>query len=321
MLMELGNHPSLTLLQIANTAFAELGLTQVTAVVGSTSLQTQQMLALINREGWGLQQDNEWTALQALNIINIATPITTTGTLTAGSAIITAIPSTSGITANTWVVSGSAIPVAARVVSVDSATQITMDSEANAAATATTLTFAQDTYAFPTNFDRFINRTSWDRTNRWEVLGPDTPQIDEWHRSGIVVTGPRRHARQVGTLPNAYRLWPPPGATETVWETVFEYVQNTWVVSAGGTGKTTMTVDTDTSLIDPQAIILGVIWRFLRAKQFSYADQFKEWQDYKSSRIAKDGGAMTLSMARKPLSLLITSANVQDGFFPSNDST
>lgn len=312
---------SLTLLQIANTAFAELGLTQVTAVVGSNSLQTQQMLALINREGWGLQQDNEWTALQALNVINITTPITTTGNLTDGSAIITGIPSTSGITAETWVVSGSAIPVAARVVSVDSSTQVTLDSESDSSTTAATLTFAQDTYAFPTNFDRFINRTSWDRTNRWEVLGPDSPQIDEWHRSGIVVTGPRRHARQVGQLPSAYRLWPPPGATETVWETVFEYVQNTWVISAGGTGKTTMTVDTDTSLIDPQAIILGVIWRFLRAKQFQYADQYKEWMDYRDSRIAKDGGAMTLSMARKPLSLLITSANVQDGFYPSNDST
>lgn len=309
---------SLTLLQIANTAFAELGLTQVTAVIGSTSLQTQQTLALINREGWELQQDNEWTAIQALNIIDIASPITTTGNLTNDSEIITGIPSTTGISASTWVVSGSAIPVAARVVSVDSATQVTLDSEANASATAATLTFAQDTYAFPTDFDRFINRTSWDRTNRWEVLGPDSPQIDEWHRSGILVTGPRRHARQVGQLPSAYRLWPPPGATETVWETVFEYIQNTWVISAGGTGKSTMTVDTDTSLIDPQAIILGVIWRFLRAKQFAYADQFKEWQDYKNSRIAKDGGAQTLSMARKPASLLITSANVQDGFYPSS---
>lgn len=307
---------SLTLLQIVDTVCGELGLVQPATVVASTDLQTQQLYNLVNREGWMLQQMNEWTALQALNVINITAPVNTTGDVTANSAVITNIPSTAGISAETWVCAGGAIPVAARVVSIDSSTQITLDSEATDTVVGEDLTFSQDTYPFPEDFDRFINRTSWDRTNRWEVLGPDSPQIDEWHRSGIVVTGPRRHFRQVGQLPNAYRLWPPIGATETPWETVFEYVQNTWVISALGTGKSKMTADDDTSLIDPQAIILGVIWRFLRSKQFQYMDQYQEWQNYVNSRIAKDGGARTLNMARRPMSLLITSANVQDGFFP-----
>lgn len=307
---------SLTYLQIVQTVCAELGLVQPSTVASSVDLQTVQLGALVNREGWGLQQDNEWTALQALNVINITAPVNTTGDTTANSAVLTNLGTTTGIVAGTWVCSGDSIPVAARVVSVDSATQITLDSEATDTTVGQDMSFSQDTYPFPDDFDRFINRTSWDRTNRWEVLGPDSPQIDEWHRSGIVVTGPRRHFRQVGQLPNAYRLWPPIGATETPWETVFEYVQNTWAISATGTGKSKMTADDDTSLIDPQAIILGVIWRFLRSKQFQYADQFKEWQDYRNSRIAKDGGARTLNMARRPYSQLISSSNVQDGNFP-----
>ncbi len=206
---------SLTLLQIVDTICGELGLTQPSQVVASSDLQTKQLYNLVNREGWNLQQTHDWTDLQALNVINITAAITTTGNLSASSAVITGIPSTAGIVANTWVVSGSAIPVAARVASVDSGTQITMDMEATAASTGTTLTFAQDTYNIPTAFDRYIPTTQWDRTNRWPVLGPDSPQIDEWHRSGIVVTGPRRHFRQVGQLPAAYRLWPPPGANET----------------------------------------------------------------------------------------------------------
>ncbi len=309
---------SLTLLQIIQTVCGELGLVRPSTVVASADLQTQQLYYLTNREGNELFQTTDWTDLQNLNVVNITAAITTTGNLSASSGVITGIPTTAGIVANNWVVSGSEIPVAARVISVDSGTQVTIDMEATAAGTGVTLTFAQDTYNIPTAFDRYINTTHWDRTNRWPILGPDSPQIDEWHRSGIVVTGPRRHFRQVGALPAAYRLWPPPGANEIPWETVFEYVSNTWVLSAGGTGKSSFTVDTDTTLLDPQAIILGVKWRFLQAKQFSYAAQQAEYNDYVSRKTARDGGAQTLSMARRPSSLLITSANVQDGFFPSS---
>jgi hypothetical protein len=50
----------------------------------------------------------------------------------------------------------------------------------------------------PSGFDWFQNRTMWDRTNRWELLGPDSPQIDQWHRSGIVTTGPRQSLPEIG---------------------------------------------------------------------------------------------------------------------------
>lgn len=291
---------------------------QPSQVVAAADLQTIQLYNLVNREGWNLQQTHDWTDLQALKVVNITRAITTTGTYAASSAVITGIPTTAGIVANTWVVSGAAIPVAARVVSVDSANQITMDMLTTAAGTAVTLTFAQDTYNIPTDYDRFINSTHWDRTNRWPVIGPDSPQIDEWHRSGIVVTGPRRHFRQVGTLPAAYRLWPPPGATETPWETVFEYIQNTWAQTSGGTGISKMTADTDISLVDPQAIILGVKWRFFQAKQFDYAAMQAEYIDYVNARIARDGGAKTLSMAACRTPYLLTSAQVADGFWPSS---
>lgn len=312
---------SLTLLEIIDTAFGELGLTQPTQVVGSVDLQSQKALALVNREGWALQQMNEWVALQELNVINITPVINTTGDIVASSAIITNIPDTSGITpASAWVCTGGAIPVAARVLTVDSPTQVTLDSEATDTVVGEELTFAQDTYNLPTDFDRYINQTSWDRTNRWQVLGPDSPQVDEWHRSGIVTTGPRRHARQVGHSPTAYRLWPPPGSTEIPWETVFEYVSNCWVVAANGTAKVKFTADDDTSLIDPQAIILGLKWRFLQSNNFQYADQKQEWMDYVSSRIAKDGGAKILSMAPRIGAYLINSGQVQDGYYPSNEN-
>ena len=182
----------LTLLQIAQAVTGELGLVQPSVVVGATDLQTVQILNLINREGDNLKRTHNWTQLQTLFTLNVGPPTVTTGNVTKNSAVITGIPSTTGITAETFVVTGSNIPVAARVLSVDSITQVTMDMVATASATGTALTFAQDTYPENSDFDRFLNGTAWDRTNRWALLGPDSPQLDEYHRSGIVTTGPRR---------------------------------------------------------------------------------------------------------------------------------
>ena len=198
----------LDLISIAQAVTGELGLVQPMTVVGATDLQTLQLLALINRAGDELKRAHNWTALQTLFTLDVTAPVVTTGNVSNGSPIITNIPSTALITAETFVVTGSSIPVAARVLSVDSLTQVTMDMVATGNATSTSLTFAQDTYPEPDDFDRFINGTAWDRTNRWALLGPDSPQLDEYHRSGIVTTGPRRHFRQVGNLiAGTYRLW------------------------------------------------------------------------------------------------------------------
>src|SRR6185312_5569927 len=172
----------LNLLQIVQAVTGELGLVQPSVVIGATDLQTLQLYNLVNRCGDGLKRDHEWTVLQTLFTLDVTAPTVTTGNLTNGSAVITNIPSTAAITAETFVVTGSAIPVAARVLSVDSATQVTMDMVATGTVTGTTLTFAKDTYPENADFDRFLNGTAWDRTNRWALLGPDSPQLDEYHR-------------------------------------------------------------------------------------------------------------------------------------------
>lgn len=307
----------LTLLQIVQTVTAELGLVQPDSVVGSSDLQTLQLYALVNREGNGLRRTHDWTPLQNLFTLNVGNPLETTGTITEGSAVITAIPTTAAITEGIFVVSGSYIPSAARVLSVDSGTQVTMDMVATGDATATDLLFSQDTYPGPTDYDFQINRTSWDRTNRWELIGPDSPQLDEWHRSGIVTTGPRRHFRFVGNNPDGnYRLWPPPQTEDTPFQIAWEYSSLNWAQSVAGVGKSSMTVDTDTTILDGQAIVLGVKWRFFQIKQFDYAPMQAEYLDYVRALIARDGGAPTLSMRRGAKSIYLSPANIQDGYFP-----
>ncbi len=314
----------LTLLQMIQRTQAELGLPQATTVVGNTDATTQQMFALSNRVLDELRRCNPtgWTALQFEYDLVIPVPITTTGDLlAANTSVVSNIPSTSGILANYFSATGTDVAVGARVLSVDDSTTITMTMEATntGAITGTNFTFAQDTFPEPSGFDWFQNRTMWDRTNQWELLGPDSPQMDQWHRSGIVTTGPRRHFRQVGPFANNFRIWPPPNEITSPLQLVFEYLSlNAVRVNGSATSFAQYFAnDADTCLLDENAVITGIKWMFWEIKGMgSYVTLQERWVDYVDRLIARDGAAPTLQLAKRVSPIFISPANVQDGFFP-----
>lgn len=312
-----------TLLQIVNQVQRELGLPPSTTVIDNTTdASAVQLLGFAQSEIEELFQKNEkgWTALTFQFNLVVNPPVETTGNLVTDSAVITGIPSTAGITAQYFTVFGDGIPQGARVISVDSATQVTMDMVATGDATATDLIFAQDTYAEPTNFSHFINDTWWDRTNRWQLLGPSSPQQDQWHRSGIMTTGPRRFFRQVGPYANTYRLWPPPAEIEEPLQLVFEYICNTPIRTNTTSGFNTLlqywAADANVPMLDDRAIIMGIKWRFWEQKGFNWLSKRKEYDDYVSRLIARDGGSTKKSLIPNPPSIYLTPFNVQDGFYP-----
>ncbi len=315
---------SLTLLQMVQRAQAELGLPQSETVIGNTDPTTQQMLALANRCLDELRRCNEggWTALQFEYDLVVPVPITTTGDYPAAySVIINNIPDTTGLQANYWSVSGPSIPSASRIATVPDLTSITMTMETTAteASTGNAITFAKDTFPLPDGFDFYQNRSWWDRTNQWELIGPDSPQIDQWHRSGIVTTGPRRHFRQVGPFPNNWRIWPPPTEITSPLQLVFEFMSKNAVMVEGSTSTFAQYFenDTDQVLLDDQAIIMGIKWMFWEIKGMgSYVTLQGRWVDYVDRLIGRDGGAQTLQLAKRVSPVFISPANVQDGFFP-----
>lgn len=308
----------LTLLQIVSTACNELGLTAPSAVVSSTDLQIIQLLALLNRDGNDLYRDRDWTCLQGEHIINLETPINRTGTYVTGGTVITGLSSTSDLEANAYALTGTGMPQAQRVSTIVSATSVECEMEFTADSDGSEIIFARDTYEIPSDFDRFISHTWWDRTNHWMLVGPQSPQFDQWQRSGIVTTGPRRRWRQIGRRPTVFRLWPPPTSTSVPSALVFEYVSDGWVQHADDTFGTRFTADTDITLLDDQALILGVKWRMWQIKGFQYGALQQEYIDYVTRLKARDGGMADLSMNRRRFPYLITSANVQDGSFPSS---
>lgn len=167
----------LTILQMVQQAENELGLPASSSVYGTAGGTTDatgiQMGALANRVLDELRRMNRWTQMQFEYNLVVDVPITTTGDMLSESAVITNIPTTAGITANNFMVSGTGILQASRVLSVDSLTQVTMDMENTNTEdlTAQDIVFMRDTYPMPSGFDWFNNRTMWDRTNRWELLG------------------------------------------------------------------------------------------------------------------------------------------------------
>jgi hypothetical protein len=312
---------SRTLLQIINSAQQELGLQQASTVIGNDDLITNQMLGLAQLEIEELGKEDDWAALTFEYNLVVNPPLETTGDVTENSPIIINIPSTATLSANSFYAAGSYIPQGARILSVDSSTQVTLTMEATATQVAAELTFAQDTYPEPEDFDHFINDTWWDRTNRWQLLGPTSPQEDQWHLSGVVATGPRRYFRQIGPYTNNYRLWPPPAEITDPLQLVFEYQSQNRIKLAGSSTNfgSYWTNDTDVPLLDYRAIVMGIKWRFWEQKGLNWTAKRTDYTNYVEKLKARDKGAKRLSFVPHSPSYLISAFNVQDGYYPGPD--
>ncbi len=313
-----------TYLQLANQVCSELGLPALGTIKNNPNQTARQIGALMNRAGDEIYQNNSWVCSQDYTIINIEAPIETTGDYDPASDLIINIPSTAGIVANQFSVTGSStsvtsgLQVSTRVLEVVSGTSVRIDMRPLSLQVGADLLFARDTYAVPDDFKWFSNQTFWDRTNHWQLVGPLSPQAYQYLVSGIVPTGPRRRWRQVGVEPINWRIWPPPTASNDYPASLeFEYNSRYWAASVAGVRQQWLTEDDDYPLIDGQAIVLSAKWRWLQTKNMPYAAYQLEANDYVAQLASRDGGAPDLSLARpRSQFYLLSTENVQDGNFP-----
>jgi hypothetical protein len=157
-----------------------------------------------------------------------------------------------------------------------------------------------------------IAQTSWDRDFRWQLLGPLEAQ--EWQvlKSGISPTGPRRRYRIMGGL-----LYIDPVPT-AINNEVFEYYSNAWCQSVGGTVQSTWAADTDYYILDDDAFILGLKWRYLAAKKLDYQEEYNTWVDKCERNMARNAGNRNLPLNASASGIrLLNSQNVPDTGFGS----
>lgn len=295
---------SLTLLETVQAVADELAISRPSLVIGSSDPQTRQLLALLNRLGTDLTTQYAW---QRLNKEHIFTTVayTKTGTTVAGSAEVTGLDTT-GLS-DQFGVSGSGIAPFAQIVTVDSATQVTMTMPATESGTVD-LVFSQVQYNLPSDWSKPLNDTGWDRSNRWPLLGPKTPQEWQSFKSGIVYAGPRERFR---ILDNSFAINPPPPNGLTF---ALEYVSNGWVLDYnGGVNKTRFSNDADTTIFRDSLLITGLKTMWKAAKGLDATFDVTEFNRILQIDKAQDGGAQTLSLSNNVSSVLMSTAQIPDG--------
>lgn len=299
---------SATLLSLVQQATAEMGLNPPTYVVGNPSQDTIQHLALINAVGNELIRQYDWQFANTAYRFTTAY-LSTTGNTTNGSSVVTSIPDTSALVAGTYMAVGTGINSDTYILTVDSATQVTLSQGCTATGTAVAINFCKTKYAFPSDYDRPINKTQWDKSKHWEMLGPVTAQQWEFLKSGYISTGPRVSFRVMG---GTFQIWPPIAANEYLG---FEYMSSNWAYSATGTGKGAFTVDTDTCVFPDRLMVLGLKLKYFETKNFDTTAFYRDYLSQLDIAKANDKGSATLSFAPRLSTILIGPDQIPDSGF------
>lgn len=300
-----------TLLELIQDACDEIGIPQPSAIIGQVDDQSRQLLALANREGKDFStmanSRGGWQTLHKEYVFQTEVLAATTGNTTEGSAVVTNIPSTASVVAETWFLNGTGIPRDAKVVSVDSGTQVTLDRPCTETGTGVSITFAQGGYSLPSDFEYFVQRSYWDGNMLWELMGPITAQEKQVLRYGTVASGPRR---KFYVRNNKMYLVPVPEEDGDV--VAFDYYSNGWCASSGGTVQSRWAADTDTYKLDEDCFVQGMKWRFLRAKGLDYAQEKMDYDADCMRVLARDGGARDLSLVHNQGLKFLGTDNIPD---------
>jgi hypothetical protein len=294
----------MNLLQIVQQASGEMGLTPPTYLVGNSASDPIQMFSMMTAVGQELMNEFDWQALQKEYRFTTAY-LNTTGNTTLGSQVITGIPSTATLNTN-FMVSGTGINQDTYIQSVDNANQVTVTQALTSGGTGVALSFGQTKYNMPSDYDHQQDRTQYDKSKRWAMLGPESPQQWQFLKSSYIATGPRLRYRILG---NQFQIWPMMSTPEYIG---FEYVSNGWVTDISGNSKSSFTVDTDNCVFSDRLMVVGLKMRYFQVKGFDATEFKAEFGRLLSIAKAKDQGASTLSFAPQLSTVLVGWENIPD---------
>ena len=293
-----------TMLQLVQQVTNELGVPTPSTVAGNANQDVVQILALMNATGYELLRRADWRELtKQYTFYTDAT--TTTGDWVNGGYQIINIPSTAGLSTS-YQVQGIGIGNATYITSVDSPTAVTVNQAFTQGQVGGTLTFQKVKYDLPADYNSTVPRTHWDKSKRWEMLGPESAQQWEWLLSGYISTGPRIRWRLLGKY---FQIWPGVNAGEYLG---FEYRSNAWAESASGVAKTSFTADSDTCLYPDRLMVLSTKLKYFEAKGFDTTALYRDYIMELETSIAQDTSAANLSFAPRPGTVLIGYDNIPD---------
>jgi len=156
--------------------------------------------------------------------------------------------------------------------------------------TITTTATETQTGGIPSDFDRMIEGSFYNRTQDRKVVGPLSSQKWQALKTGLY-----------NLIWDAYRIRggdllmnPVPEAGDTL---AYEYISTNWCTNAAGdTTQSAWLADDDLPLLDAELITLGVVWRFLKAKGLDYSEPFRTYQQEVERRLSNDGSMSILDL-------------------------
>ena len=294
------------MLQLVQQTTAELNLSVPSFVVGNTSQDVQQVLALMNGAGYELLKEYDWQALQ-VQYRFYTQSLTANATTVNGSYNLTFEAGTDlSAVDSQWQLTGYNIPQDTYVVSANNTTKVVVMSQMASGNGVQSVVCAQTAYDLPADFETITDRTHWDKSKHWEMLGPEDAQQWQWLKSGYISTGPRIRWR---ILDNQFQIWPVMNTNEYLG---WEYRSKGWARSAAGAVQNSFTADSDTTVFDDRIMVLATKLKYFQVKSFDTTALMQDYQRYLSIAKANDKGAPNLSFAPYPSKVLIGYANIPD---------
>jgi hypothetical protein len=294
-------------LGLVQQATAEMGLLAPSYLIGNTAQDQIQQLAMLNALGLDLVKEYDWQALTSeYRFTTVYYALT--GTTTINSPVVTGISSTANLD-TTFIVNGTGVNTDCYIQTVDSSTQVTLNQNASATGTVT-LTFMKVKYPVPSDYDRKTDRTDWDKSKRWSMIGPSSAQEWQFIKSGYISTGPRLRYRIMGGY---YQMYP--GLASNQELIGYEYISNAWVRDTSANAKTSFTIDTDTCIFPDRLMVLGLKLKYFEIKGFDTTALYRDYSAMRDMCKAQDGQAGMLSMSPQMTPLLLSSSNLPDTGF------
>ena len=309
----------MTLLSICQAAASVAPVAQPVAIFGNSDETAQLLLGLANLAGQSIARrpPGGWVSMikeyefQTAAVAQQGGSIANTGP--GGVAVISGLATTTGIQPNTWIASGTGVVNNSIVTAVTSST-VTL----NLAATSTTggnYSFGQSDYTLPSDFERPVDNTFWDRTRYWSMRGPQSPQMWQLYKSSVIGRASIQRRYRFRSIGGPTRLSIDPTPFDNGALLVFEYVSNAWCESQSGTPQAAWKADTDVGVIDEYLIQLDITWRMLRRLGLAYDEELAEFERQLDKAIAHDGGAAILDLTPKDYLTLIGPWNLPETGF------
>lgn len=329
----------MTLLTICQAACNAVPIAAPSSIVGNTSNESAVLLlALANEAAYSLTRRSPAGWVSMIREYDFSTvsygPIAGSVSNVGGYATVTTTGSAgSGIAAYGWVLSGPSLYNNSVITAVTPGVNYTYTTNMPMSDDATTgnFYFSKTDYPLPSDYERPVDQTMWDRTRYWQMRGVLSPQQWQFYRSSIFgkTTVQRRYrfrnsdwlSTATGTPSiNIFSIDPVP--VDNGANLVFEYVSNGWCANAStGARQTQWLADTDYAVLDEYLLTLGVKWRLLRRMGVSYNEELSEYESEVDKAVARDGGTAILDMTPTWGNGLLSPFNTQEGNFPATPNS